>query len=177
MKLTLVRHTSVDCKPNVCYGQTDVDVAHSFPQEAEKVRLQLEGTAFDAVFSSPLQRCSKLAAYCGYPQAINDKRLMELNFGDWEGIPWNEINDPNLDRWYLDWINTPTTNGESFAEQVERVKNFLGGLKATTHDQVLAFTHAGVIRATAVALGLIDIDLSFSDYSVEYGDIKSFDLP
>ncbi len=176
MKLTLVRHTSVQCKPNICYGQTDVDVARTFVEEAEKVSLQLGGCVFDAVFSSPLQRCTKLASHCGFSQPKLDNRLMELNFGDWEGIPWDEISDPNLDNWYADWVNVPTTNGESFAEQVERVRDFLGELKSGGYDEVLAFAHAGVIRAVAILLGVIDIQKAFSDYSVDYGEIKLFEI-
>ncbi|MBP1619084.1 MAG: cobC [Bacteroidetes bacterium] len=176
MKLTIVRHTSVDCKPNVCYGQTDVDVAETFIDEAQNVCLQLENYVFDAVFSSPLQRCTKLAGYCGYDQPIHDKRLMELDFGDWEGIPWDQISDPKLEDWYADWINLPATNGESFAEQLERVRNFLDELKSGSQNQVLVFTHAGVIRAVAILLGLIDIHLAFSDYQIEYGEVKHFEI-
>lgn len=38
MKVTLVRHTSVDVPKGVCYGWTDVSVAASFPQEAEETK-------------------------------------------------------------------------------------------------------------------------------------------
>lgn len=174
MNITLVRHTSVACGPTVCYGQTDVDVADSFTREAEKVCLQLEGLHFDKVLSSPLQRCTKLATYCGYPSPEKDPRLMELNFGDWEGIPWADITDPHLEDWYQDWIHTRTTNGESFIEQVERVRLFLDELKKSGLREVLIFTHAGVIRAVAILLGLVDINLAFSDYKVEYGQVLNY---
>jgi len=61
MRLTLVRHTSLQIAPGVCYGQTDVDVAATFMQEVAKTQSKLSGLSFDAVFSSPLQRCMKLA--------------------------------------------------------------------------------------------------------------------
>jgi len=169
--ITLIRHTSVACGPTICYGQTDVDVAESFMEEAEKVKQKLDNRTFDAVYSSPLQRCTKLANFCGYNNPIWDKRLMELNFGDWENTPWTEISDPHLQNWYADWINTRTTNGESFADQVERVGQFLEELKATNLKNVLIFTHAGVIRAIAILLGLVEINQAFSDYKVEYGEV------
>jgi alpha-ribazole phosphatase len=174
MNITLIRHTSVACEPTICYGQTDVDVAVSFAHEAEKVRQKLANRTFDAIYSSPLKRCTQLAEYCGYKTPIIDNRLMELNFGDWEMKPWNEINDPHLNNWYADWINTRTTNGESFAEQVQRVEDFLNELKTTGQQQVLIFTHAGVIRSVAILLGLIEMHQAFSDFNVEYGEINRF---
>jgi alpha-ribazole phosphatase len=153
-----------------------VDVAETFSEEAEKVRRQLEGRSFDAVFSSPLQRCTKLASHCGFSQPRLDNRLMELNFGDWEGKEWNEISDPNLDSWYADWINVRTTNGESFANQLARVNNFMDELKTCRYNHVLIFTHAGVIRSLAVLLGLVQVENAFSDYGVDYGEIKKIEI-
>ena len=176
MKLALVRHTSVACGSTICYGQSDVDVSTNFQDEAAEVKKKLSAKHFEVVFSSPLQRCLKLVDYCGIQQPICDKRLMELNFGDWEMIPWNEITDPQLENWYADWVNQKTTNGESFAEQIQRVNNFLTELKSQSYEHALVFTHAGVIRATAILLGLVDIHQAFSDYKLEYGQIIEFDL-
>ena len=83
MKIVLVRHTSVALPKEVCYGYTDVPLKETFEEEATVVGRNLEamGIAFDAVFCSPLSRCRKLAAFCGY-SAVDDSRLMELNFGD-----------------------------------------------------------------------------------------------
>jgi alpha-ribazole phosphatase len=176
MKITLVRHTSVACGPTICYGQSDVDVSASFETEANEVKNKLGKKQFDAVFSSPLQRCIKLADYCNFQHPVWDKRLLELHFGDWEMILWNEIADPHLENWYADWVNVKTTNGESFADQIKRVENFLNELKAGNYQQVLVFTHAGVIRSTAILLGLVDIHQAFSDYKLDYGQIIEFDL-
>ena len=41
MKLVLVRHTSVDVPPAICYGQTDVPLKESFHIEADKVKTEL----------------------------------------------------------------------------------------------------------------------------------------
>lgn len=175
MKITVVRHTRVACGPEICYGQTDMDVAPSFEEEAEKVKTALRDHQYDYVVSSPLKRCTKLAAYCGYQNVNTDKRLMELNFGDWEGLKWTEIDDANSRVWYEDWINTPATNGESFADQVKRVDDFLKELQTTNHKNVLVFAHAGIIRSFAILFGHIKINLAFSDYKVEYGDIKVYE--
>lgn len=57
MEVFLIRHTKTAVIPGTCYGNSDVDVADSFLEEAGKVRERLKGESFDAVYSSPLQRC------------------------------------------------------------------------------------------------------------------------
>ena len=89
MEVTFIRHTSVDIPPGVCYGQSDVPLRDSFEQEAAITSENLktyrrQGRDFDHVYTSPLSRCVRLATYCGYPDAERDKRIMEINFGDWE---------------------------------------------------------------------------------------------
>ena len=99
MKVYLIRHTSVNVIPGTCYGQSDVPLNASFPEEAEQTRKQLEGLVFDHVYTSPLSRAVKLATYCGYPDATRDDRLMEINFGDWEMQRFDEITDPLINEW------------------------------------------------------------------------------
>ena len=105
MEVFLIRHTKTAVIPGTCYGNSDVDVADSFLEEAGKVRERLKGERFDVVYSSPLQRCRKLAVYCGYENPILDDRLKELNFGSWEGQRWDEIQDPRLQEWYDDRLS------------------------------------------------------------------------
>ena len=98
MEVYLIRHTSVDVAPGVCYGQTDVPLRPTFEAEAAVCNQQLQSLApFDAVFTSPLTRCVRLATFCGYPDAIRDIRIMEINFGAWEMKPFDEIHDPRLE--------------------------------------------------------------------------------
>ena len=83
MIVYLIRHTSVAVPKGSAYGFTDVPLNPTFETEAAVTLNQLSGLHFDEVFCSPLTRCVKLASFCGYPQAIRDERLKELNFGDW----------------------------------------------------------------------------------------------
>ena len=61
MKLTLIRHTRLQVPEGICYGQSDIDVSASFHSELAQVTQKLAGEKIDAVYASPLQRCSKLA--------------------------------------------------------------------------------------------------------------------
>ena len=70
MEVILIRHTSVDVPPGVCYGQTDVPLKPTFEQEAAVTQENLKAfLPFDHVYTSPLTRCVRLATYCGYPDA------------------------------------------------------------------------------------------------------------
>ena len=101
MELIFVRHTRVDVPPGTCYGQTDVPLANSFEQEAAETCSRLLALGpFDAVFSSPLTRARRLAAYCGFTHPVLDHRLQEMNMGCWEMQRYDDIDDPNLQRWY-----------------------------------------------------------------------------
>ena len=134
MRLHLIRHTTPDVPAGVCYGQSDVPRASTFASEAQGVRKRLctllEGNVPSRVYSSPLSRCLLLAEACGYPDALRDDRLMELNFGAWELQRFDTIADPQLERWYADYLYEAPTGGESFHSQVIRVSSFLDDLRA-----------------------------------------------
>ena len=175
MKLTVIRHTSVDVPPGVCYGFTDVALKPSFPTEAETVKSQLAGNTFDKVYSSPLSRCTLLAGYCGYTPIL-DARLKELNFGDWEMKSWMEIDKREASPWFVDWINYPAKNGESYRMMQNRINTFMDELKSSNAQSVCLFTHGGVIRLIHVYLGIFKIEDSF-EFPVEYGQIFELKTP
>lgn len=168
MKITLIRHTKVAVDQGVCYGFTDVDVAASFPEEAKNVLQSIRNDQFDAVFSSPLQRCRKLAAACGYQSPVFDDRLKELNCGNWEMQRWEEIKDPLIEAWYKDWIHTPAGNGESFLDQYNRVSLFLQEKKAAGYRNICVFCHGGVVRCGLIYAGLLKMGEAFKP-EVSYG--------
>ncbi|HQS44324.1 MAG: alpha-ribazole phosphatase, partial [Methylotenera sp. 24-45-7] len=113
MNLHLIRHTSLAVPSGVCYGQSDVDVSASFHVEAESLRKKLADIEFDAVYASPLQRCSKLAGALNLAQITLDDRLKELHFGDWELQAWDAIPRDVFDIWAQDYANLTPPNGES----------------------------------------------------------------
>lgn len=175
MEIWLVRHTSVDVPAGTCYGRTDVPLRSTFASEAAAVRQQLDGQHFDAVFCSPLSRCTRLAAACGYGEARRDDRLLELNFGAWEMRLFEQIADPQLQRWFDNWIDTVPTGGESFAQQIVRVGGFLEELRRQPFRRVLLFAHGGVQLCAGVHAGLWPAREAF-DHNLPYGSILQIEL-
>lgn len=155
MKITLIRHTSVDVPPGTCYGQTDVPLKPTFPEEAAAVRERLAGKEFEAVFTSPLSRCTRLATACGFPNATLDDRLKELNFGEWEMKKYDDITDPRLQEWFEDYINVAPTGGESFREQGVRLKEFIQDVKRKGYKSIGVFSHGGILLQAMLMTGVI----------------------
>jgi len=157
MEIVLVRHTSVDVPAGTCYGQTDVPVASTFEAEAAVTKRALKAyVPFDRVYSSPLSRAMQLAAYCGYPDATTDVRLMEMSMGQWEMQRYSDISDPYLQQWYDDYLHLPTPGGESFPMLYARVAAFLDELRAQPYRRVAVFAHGGVLISAGLYGGLFD---------------------
>ncbi|MBQ8520528.1 MAG: alpha-ribazole phosphatase [Bacteroides sp.] len=171
MEIILIRHTSVDVPLGTCYGQTDVPLKPTFEQEAAVTSAQLKIYApFDYVYTSPLSRCTRLADFCGYPDAEREPRIMELDFGDWEMKNYNEIHDPRLQEWFDDYLHVPATHGESFTMQYERVSRFLDELKSKPYTKVAIFTHGGVLICAQIYAGLLKAEEAFTTLTL-YGGI------
>ena len=175
MKIFLVRHTAVDVPRGTCYGQTDVPLLDTFEAEAALTRQRLGEEPFDAVYTSPLSRAARLAAFCGYPAAVRDDRLKELDCGDWEMRRFDEIDDPRLQEWYADYYHVPTTHGESFADLHARVSSFLDELRQKPFRRVAVFAHGGVLIAARIYAGVVDKESAW-DALTPYGGVVEIEL-
>ena len=156
MKLTLVRHTSLDIAPDICYGQSDVAVSSQFNIEQQALQNKLSKFKFDAIYASPLQRCHKLAkALCEdaslgftHHEIQLDSRLKELHFGDWEMSTWDAIPRDIFDVWSNDYANLAPPNGETFTQLQTRAKSFIADVSShSLGKDILVVTHGGLIRA------------------------------
>ena len=148
MNLHLIRHTSLDIPSGICYGQSDVDVSANFEAECTALANKLTAIKFDAVYTSPLQRCTKLAQALNLGTIHTDERLKELHFGDWEMQAWDSIPRDVFDTWANDYANLTPPNGESFSQLHTRAKTFIEEVSNHSHGKSIAVvTHGGVIRA------------------------------
>jgi len=177
MIITAIRHTSVNVPSGICYGITDVPLALTFRSELESIRQKLADETFDAVFSSPLSRCTKLATELFPEEQLRiDHCLTELDFGDWEMMPWNTIFESrDGKKWFADYVNVRCPGGESFTDLIQRGKSFLEDLHDTKYSRIVIFTHAGIIRAMMCLIQRKTPEEAFQTPLV-YGQILSFNL-
>lgn len=172
MKVILIRHTQPTVEKGVCYGKTDLDVAASFSNEVEQIKVRLKEFELNnfQVYSSPLQRCSKLAKALFIQSFRTDKRLLELHFGHWEMKKWDEIPKGESEYWFEDWVNQPTPMGESYQDLYKRCISFWEDIKPQNIDQICVVSHAGFIRASYAYFEGINLKDSF-ELKLDYGEV------
>jgi len=165
-QIFLIRHTTPDVNKGICYGQTDLPVAHSFEEEWLTVQQVLPDLTDIQVYSSPLQRCKQLAATLTQKQADNlslvfDDRLKEMYFGDWEMKAWQDISPESLQTWMRNFVEIPTPNGESHQQVHRRSMSFWEEKLALPHETYCIVSHYGVMQSLLASLLHIPLDKLF----------------
>jgi alpha-ribazole phosphatase len=163
MKLWLVRHAPVLLAPGLCYGALDVPADPAATAAcAQALAAQLPPAL--RVSRSPLQRCEQLAQAL---QALRpdltfktDTRLREMDFGAWEGRPWDAIARDEFEAWTRNFADhAPGGHGETVRALMQRVGAAFDDLRQHGQTEGVWLTHAGVIRAVQlIAQGRRDVE-------------------
>ena len=176
----LIRHTTPSVAPGMCYGQTDLDVAESFPAEVAVIRKYLPAT-IGLVYSSPLRRCTLLAneLFPGRPLRLADE-LMEIHCGKWEMRAWDDLPPEEIDPWMADFVRVRIPGGESYADLHQRVNRCWSAIRQVTAagaateragngGDIAVVAHGGVIRSILAAISNTALVDSFKAFSPHYG--------
>ena len=161
MKFVLIRHLAPLVAPGVCYGRLDVPLD---PAAASLIGARASDPALrgaSRVWSSPASRCMPLAEAIAL--ALNatltvDPRLQELDFGEWEGKPWDTVARTELDRWAASPLTFAPPGGESGEELIRRVRDFAGDLWQFQKDCVIV-SHGGPLKVLAALVQRKPVDL------------------
>jgi len=149
----------------------------SFVEESAIIMQKIDGAQFDIVYSSPLERCKKLSEQLFSHHTIyEDHRLVEMDFGEWEGEHWDTIYQSSEGKsWFNDYVNERCPNGESFITLIQRVRAFLVTLLKSRSNNAAIVTHAGVIRSIkSIILGISPHEIFKSP--LPYGSITHLTL-
>lgn len=174
MEVYLIRHTTPNIQKGLCYGQSDLDITETFAQEAECILPHLP-RHIAHVYSSPLQRCRKLAEYL-FPdhKIMLEDRLKEINCGEWEMKLWDEIEPEYLKHWMDDFVNTSIPGGESYVQLYDRVVSFFETLPR--QGAIALVAHGGVIRSILSYVEKVALHDSFNVFSLRYGCVVRLHL-
>ena len=149
MKLWLVRHARPLVAPGLCYGASDVAADPQATAAAARALARVLPPGLP-VHCSPLQRCTALASAL---HALRpdldwraDPRLAEMDFGRWEGTPWDAIAACEFADWMADFPGYPAGGSESVRAFMARVGAAHAEALARASEAVW-ITHAGVARA------------------------------
>jgi broad specificity phosphatase PhoE len=111
----------------------------------------LEGQ-WDAIVSSPLQRCADFARELATQRELPlhlEARLSEYHFGDWQDLPLERIAEHDaeaLAKFWADPVASPPPGAESLAMFEARIRAGMDALARLPQRRVLLVTHGGVIR-------------------------------
>lgn len=161
MRLWLIRHPPPAVPPGICYGATDLPLAEDPAAHAGRLAPWLPKDV--PLFSSPLQRCRKLAEAL-HPAPLLDHRLREIDFGAWEMQAWDNLERALLDAWARDPFHFQPPGGEAVAALRARVADFLASLPG----EAVLVTHAGVIK---VCVALLTGEEDWFGLRFDYGSL------
>jgi alpha-ribazole phosphatase len=153
MDFILIRHARPAMTAGLCYGRTDLPLADPMDPHPSAIADKLTAHAPHRLLASPLQRsrltAEAIARVADVPAVEIDARLMELDFGAWEGCQWDDLPRAQVDRWAHDLVYGNPHGGESAADLLARVTAWAEATAAAEASCVWAVTHAGCMRALA----------------------------
>lgn len=172
MEIVFIRHGQTDVnKDNRLQGaMVDAELNEAGRTYAKKAAANFDASGFAAVYSSPLKRAVETAKIFtkGQKELHLDKRLLEFDFGEWDGKKMSEITEkyPNvMDPWgkitrnYVDYA----PNGETYEAFEQRCADFLTEMYQKYPDKkVLVVAHGRLIRMMAA-------------HYLTHGDMDQFD--
>jgi len=158
LELYLIRHTRPDVPEGLCYGRTDVPLDEA-DLERGIARIAQHLPPGMPFHSSPSSRCARLqaalAGNTGGKVLTPDPRLMELDFGAWEGQLWSALPRHETERWTRDIVDEAPPGGEKLRDMVERVEAFAMDLRRAAAEEgagkVGIVGHAGSLKVLLLA--------------------------
>lgn len=153
--ILLVRHGQTAANAaGLLLGREDPPLTHLGRRQAAASAAALAGVT--RVVTSPLHRARQTAEAFGPQVPVEvDERWTELDYGDFEGRPFNDVPAATWQRWRRDASYAPP-GGESLAALGRRVREACEDL-ATRDGDVAVISHVSPIKAAiAWTLGVDD---------------------
>jgi len=136
-------------------GRADPELTEEGHRQAQFLADALRREPVSAIVSSPLLRARQTAApigeACGLPVELDD-RLIEIDWGAWEGRATGSLAKSDVDRWKAEDGTAP--EGESLDSLSGRVETFCRE-QLDRDGLVVAVSHVSPIKAAAAwAMGV-----------------------
>ncbi len=182
-RLWLVRHAEVEARyQNTFGGRIDMDLSPRGRTQAKALAGYLRGKTFDAVYASPMKRVQQTLAPLlpnGAPAHAILPGLREIDFGDWTGYNWFQVQKKFGVHPY-DWLDEielgAVPNGETGLQFRSRVEPCLFEIiRRHPGGRTAVFCHGGVIRMMLAIL--LDLPLPKTNaFEIEYASVTQVAL-
>lgn len=159
VKLFLVRHGKTKWNSEGRYqGSSNTGLTREGILQAKLAAKYLSKVNFSNIYSSPIGRAvetSEIFKKVLKREYMVKENLRELDFGEWEGLKFGEINERYHDsyqNWLKDPYNNPPTGGESLFAVTERALKGIDEILNENPDDsdILVITHGGLIISLLV---------------------------
>lgn len=181
-KVYLVRHGETEYNKKGCYyGWTDCGLAEEGIEQSEALGKTFKDIHYDVMLSSDLKRAVETANIIHYNsvELKLDKRLRELNFGQWEGKSYQEVAIEYTEHWNLwveDFENAEPTEGESFVNMCNRVCQCVDDILDEYKDKSIVIVgHNGSLRIIAAYLLGLTLDKTWC-FNFDHGKYSLFEM-
>ncbi|MDY3675692.1 MAG: alpha-ribazole phosphatase [Catenibacterium mitsuokai] len=185
MRLYLIRHGETALNAKGCYyGRTDAVLSEKGISQARYLKEILKEVSFDYIVASPLVRAYNTAQIVmeeREQEIFGDRRLMEQDFGIFEGMTYKEIqsNYPKeLDAWNEEFSTYRIPKGESFADVRSRTEDFLRDIpsgRESKGEKMLIAAHKGTLGHLLAAMLKLPLD-GYWNFVFEQGCYSVVDL-
>jgi broad specificity phosphatase PhoE len=135
MKIYFVTHsTSKDNEVGRASGWNDIQLSQLGIQQARELGNRFENIGVDLICCSDLVRAvgTVRVAFGNRIPVLIDKRLREINYGDFNGKPVEVVNSMQNER-----IKEPFPNGESYEQATVRIHDFCRELRSNHAKKVI----------------------------------------
>lgn len=153
-RLILVRHALTEDNQNArLSGHTDSSISKEGKIQIDKLTNYLKDTNIDKIFTTTSSRTKDTVSKIAQIKNLNiieKDELREINFGDFEGLTFDEIkknNPKEFEKIINDGYNYKYPNGESLIETYHRVSNEIDKIiLENKNENILICSHGGTIR-------------------------------
>lgn len=181
----MIRHGETALNAKGCYyGRTDAVLSEKGISQARYLKEILKEVSFDYIVASPLVRAYNTAQIVmeeREQEIFGDRRLMEQDFGIFEGMTYKEIqsNYPKeLDAWNEEFSTYRIPKGESFADVRNRTEDFLRDIpsgRESKGEKMLIVAHKGTLGHLLAAMLKLPLD-GYWNFVFEQGCYSVVDL-
>ena len=165
MEIYLLRHGRTT-QPGTYTGISDVQLSKSGEEQVSALSSLFSSHNFDRCYSSPLIRCRSTFEALGIDNdCVYDERLREINFGQWEGLTFKQVETQfpgQLDLWKTQKQKFHFPNGDLLSDFSSRIEEWFEELLRGDFERVLIVSHGGVIRVALCHLLGIGNEFLFS---------------
>lgn len=176
MKIILIRHGLTRANIEKRYSKEDTRLDKSGLKILENTKRLVKNYNIDRVYTSKLYRSKETAEILGFDNYVEDKRLNEMDFGDFKGKKLTDVRKDYkkfFEEEKADYFNKKYPQGESRLDVIKRTSDFLDEVSKTGKD-ILAVSHGIAIRS---ALFWVLKDLrNWDNFWIDNGSLTIFNL-